>query len=106
MALSLDAAAEVFREAMRDTVKRYALWYLIQGALLIAAGILAIHLPRPLLGSGGCAPGLAAHHQRGRARPQSDRGAPRAAFLAAADLRHPGRADRVGVCFCAIRHKG
>ena len=25
MALSLDAAAEVFREAMRDTVKRYAL---------------------------------------------------------------------------------
>jgi hypothetical protein len=26
MALSLDAA-EVFREAMRDTVKRYALWY-------------------------------------------------------------------------------
>src|SRR4051794_29039389 len=30
MALSLDAAAEVFREAMRDTVKRYALWYLIQ----------------------------------------------------------------------------
>ena len=31
MALSLDAAAEVFREAMRDTVKRYSLWYLIQG---------------------------------------------------------------------------
>ena len=30
MALSLDAAAEVFREAMRDTVnKRYSLWYLI-----------------------------------------------------------------------------
>jgi hypothetical protein len=23
----------VFREAMRDTVKRYALWYLIQGVL-------------------------------------------------------------------------
>src|SRR3954471_14841015 len=45
MALSLDAAAEVFREAMRDTVKRYSLWYLIQGALLIAAGILAIIYP-------------------------------------------------------------
>src|SRR3954449_10790464 len=29
MALSLDAAAEVFREVMRDTVKRYSLWYLI-----------------------------------------------------------------------------
>ena len=44
-ALSLDAAAEVFREAMRDTVKRYALWYLIQGVLLIAAGVLAIIYP-------------------------------------------------------------
>ena len=42
MALSLDDAAEVFRQAMRDTVKRYSLWYLIQGVLLIAAGILAI----------------------------------------------------------------
>ena len=39
MALSLDAA-EVFREAMRDTVKRYSLWYLIQGGLLTAAGVL------------------------------------------------------------------
>ena len=45
MALSLDAAAEVFREAMRDTVKRYALWYLIQGVLLIVAGVLAIIYP-------------------------------------------------------------
>ena len=45
MALSLDAAAEVFREAMRDTVKRYSLWYLVQGVLLIAAGILAIIYP-------------------------------------------------------------
>ena len=25
----MDAATEVFREAMRDTVKRYSLWYLI-----------------------------------------------------------------------------
>src|SRR5215207_6268957 len=45
MALSLAAAAEVFREAMRDTVKRYSLWYLIQGILLIAAGMLAIIYP-------------------------------------------------------------
>src|SRR5688572_5488902 len=45
MALSLDAAAEVFREAMRDTVKRYARWYLIQGVLLIATGVLAIIYP-------------------------------------------------------------
>ena len=45
MALSLDAAAEVFREAMRDTVKRYSRWYLIQGVLLIATGVLAIIYP-------------------------------------------------------------
>ena len=45
MAISLDAAAEVFREAMRDAVKRYSLWYLIEGLLLIAAGFLAIIYP-------------------------------------------------------------
>jgi uncharacterized membrane protein HdeD (DUF308 family) len=45
MAMSLDAAAEVFREAMRETVKRYALWYLIEGVLLIVAGALAIIFP-------------------------------------------------------------
>ncbi|CAN7654007.1 HdeD family acid-resistance protein [Phyllobacterium sp. LjRoot231] len=45
MAMSLDAAAEVFREAMRETVKRHSLWYLIQGGLLVAAGILAIVYP-------------------------------------------------------------
>jgi uncharacterized membrane protein HdeD (DUF308 family) len=45
MTMSLDAAAEVFREAMRQTVKRYSLWYLIQGMLLIAAGILAVVFP-------------------------------------------------------------
>ena len=47
MALSLDAAAEVFREAMRDTVKLYSLWYLIQGVLLITTGLLAITYPIP-----------------------------------------------------------
>jgi uncharacterized membrane protein HdeD (DUF308 family) len=45
MAMSLDAAAEAFREAMRETVKRYALWYLIEGMLLVAAGIVAIIYP-------------------------------------------------------------
>jgi uncharacterized membrane protein HdeD (DUF308 family) len=45
MAMSLDSAAEVFREAMRETVKRYSLWYLIQGALLVVAGVLAIIYP-------------------------------------------------------------
>ncbi|WP_046867015.1 HdeD family acid-resistance protein [Microvirga massiliensis] len=45
MTMSLDAAAEVFREAMRETVKRYSLWYLIEGVLLMAAGILAVIYP-------------------------------------------------------------
>ncbi len=45
MALSLDDAAEVFREAMREAVKRYSRWYLIQGVLLIVAGLLAIIYP-------------------------------------------------------------
>jgi uncharacterized membrane protein HdeD (DUF308 family) len=45
MAMSLDEAAEVFREAVRDTVKRYSLWYLIQGLLLVGAGILAVIYP-------------------------------------------------------------
>jgi uncharacterized membrane protein HdeD (DUF308 family) len=45
MPMSLDAAAEVFREAMRETVKRYSLWYLIQGVLLVVAGIFAIIYP-------------------------------------------------------------
>jgi len=45
MAMSLDAAAEVFREAMRETVKRYALWYLVEGVLLVVAGVLAILFP-------------------------------------------------------------
>jgi hypothetical protein len=29
MATSLDAAAAAMRDAMRDTVKRYSLWYLV-----------------------------------------------------------------------------
>jgi uncharacterized membrane protein HdeD (DUF308 family) len=45
MSISLDAAAEVFREAVRQTVKRYSLWYLIQGILLMVAGVLAIIYP-------------------------------------------------------------
>lgn len=45
MAMSLDNAAEVFRQAMRETVKRYSLWYLIQGIILVVAGILAIIYP-------------------------------------------------------------
>ena len=43
--MSLDAAAQVMREEMRRTVKRYSLWYLVQGGLMILAGILALVYP-------------------------------------------------------------
>ena len=42
MAISRDEAAQVLRESVRETVKKYALWYLIQGLLLIVAGVLAL----------------------------------------------------------------
>jgi uncharacterized membrane protein HdeD (DUF308 family) len=45
MSMSLDEAAEVFKDAMRQTVRRYSLWYLVQGCLLVAAGVLAIIYP-------------------------------------------------------------
>jgi uncharacterized membrane protein HdeD (DUF308 family) len=45
MTMSLEAAAQVMRDAMRETVRRYSLWYLIQSALMIVAGILALIYP-------------------------------------------------------------
>jgi len=42
---SLEAAAQVMREAMREKVKRHSLWYLVQGGLMILAGILALLYP-------------------------------------------------------------
>lgn len=45
MDMSLDEAAEVFRDAMRRTVKRYSFWYLTEGILLVVSGILAIVYP-------------------------------------------------------------
>lgn len=45
MTISLEAAAEVLREAMRETVRRHSLWYLIQGGLMIVAGVLALIYP-------------------------------------------------------------
>lgn len=43
--MTLDEAAGVMREAMRDSVKRHSLWYLIQGALMVLTGILALAHP-------------------------------------------------------------
>jgi uncharacterized membrane protein HdeD (DUF308 family) len=45
MTMSLEAAAQVMRQAMRETVKRHSLWYLIQGALMVLGGILALVYP-------------------------------------------------------------
>lgn len=45
MAIPLDAAAAALREAMRETVKRYSLWYLLQGVLMVVAGALSSSIP-------------------------------------------------------------
>ena len=42
MSLSVTAAAEVFRQALRDSVRRHSFWYLVQGVILIAAGVLLV----------------------------------------------------------------
>jgi uncharacterized membrane protein HdeD (DUF308 family) len=43
--MTLDAAAEAMREATRKTVRRSSLLYLIQGILLVIAGVLALVYP-------------------------------------------------------------
>jgi uncharacterized membrane protein HdeD (DUF308 family) len=43
--ISLESAAQVMREAMRQAVKRHSLWYLIQGGLMVLAGIFAFAYP-------------------------------------------------------------
>lgn len=45
MAISLDAAAQVYREAMQETVKKNSMLYLGEGILLAVAGLLAIVYP-------------------------------------------------------------
>jgi uncharacterized membrane protein HdeD (DUF308 family) len=45
MAIPLDAAAAAWREAMRETVKKYSFWYLVQGVLMVVAGVLALVYP-------------------------------------------------------------
>jgi uncharacterized membrane protein HdeD (DUF308 family) len=43
--MSVDQAAKVMRSAMRDTIKRHSMWYLLQGALMVIAGIIALIFP-------------------------------------------------------------
>lgn len=45
MSMTVEAAAQVMRNAMRETVKRRSTWYLLQSALMIVAGALAIVFP-------------------------------------------------------------
>ena len=45
MTMSLEAAAQAMREAMRETVERHSLWYLVQGALMVLGGFLALISP-------------------------------------------------------------
>ena len=43
--MSVEAAAQALREAMRETVRRYSTWYLIQGVLMVIGGIVALIYP-------------------------------------------------------------
>jgi uncharacterized membrane protein HdeD (DUF308 family) len=45
MTMSLETAAQALREAMRETVRRHSLWYLVQGALMVLGGALAVVYP-------------------------------------------------------------
>jgi uncharacterized membrane protein HdeD (DUF308 family) len=43
--MTLEAASKAMREALRETVKRHSFWYLVQGGLMIVAGLLALVYP-------------------------------------------------------------
>jgi len=45
MTMSVEAAAQALREATREVVRRYSTWYLIQGVLMVLAGIVALIYP-------------------------------------------------------------
>jgi uncharacterized membrane protein HdeD (DUF308 family) len=45
MAVTMEQASAAMREAMRETVKRYSTWYLIEGVLMVIAGVLALVYP-------------------------------------------------------------
>src|SRR4030065_743025 len=45
MAMTMSQASAASREAMRETVKRYSLWYLLEGVLLVIAGVVALIYP-------------------------------------------------------------
>ena len=45
MAMTMAQASAAMREAMRETVKRYSTWYLLEGIFLVIAGVIALAYP-------------------------------------------------------------
>lgn len=45
MSYSVEAASQVLRQAMRQAIEKYSFWYLVQGGLMIVAGVLALIFP-------------------------------------------------------------
>ena len=45
MTMSVETAAQALREATREVVRKYSTWYLIQGVLMVLAGIVALIYP-------------------------------------------------------------
>ena len=45
MDISSEAASQVLREAVRQTVSRYSIWFKIQSVLMVASGVLALAFP-------------------------------------------------------------
>ena len=68
MTMSLDDAARVMREAMRETVRRHSLWYLVQAGVMIFRRHSGAGLPGTIVVRCGLIFGLAPDHQRYRPR--------------------------------------
>ena len=45
MSITVNEASAVLREATRETIRKQSIWYLIQGLLLVVAGIVALMAP-------------------------------------------------------------
>jgi uncharacterized membrane protein HdeD (DUF308 family) len=45
VSMTVESAAEVLRESMREAVRRHSAWYLLQSVLMVLAGVLALVFP-------------------------------------------------------------
>ena len=43
--ISMESASQVLREGMRETIKKYSYWYMIQGGIMMVAGVFAFIYP-------------------------------------------------------------